>query len=40
MNSRHGPRAGQPRRNRWFLAAAILLEAAWIVFLTVLVIMR
>ncbi len=40
MNARHGPSAGGGRPNRWFLEAAILLEAAWIALLTILVMLR
>ena len=32
--------AAAPRRHRWLLAAAIILEAAWIALLAVLAVMR
>jgi hypothetical protein len=31
------PRRNHPRPNKWFLAVAVLLEAAWIGFLIVMV---
>jgi hypothetical protein len=41
MNSSHAPsEVAPPRRNRWFLASTVLLEIAWIAFLTILAIAR